>query len=518
MSKWKLFGGIGSATSIAIPKNSRGVRSSGKPKIESMLPVDEVPSSSKKPQSEFVESILKELARRFYGSLKKITEIRVPSKDVAIADAAEKLFRDINIESQLPRIYAKYKDLPKQEKPDKGHFGKIIDKNLVQVDAEKMREVSAIFITGFGGSANDKRIQSNYVAMEKVVPEIKSALYVPMSEGAEARYIKGAMPYIDRSFIDEEESKNFFKTIFKPKFFDKDGKLLPPNSCQRLVFVAHSIGAREMGSHIRYFKNELIKMKCGKEDIEKYMNKILRFNIGSPVVSGLEISLSRSVNCISLSDFGSKKPESLIKSVYANEFFYQNPVSVVTTTGGFDGDVNKKVLVTLAPGFVPSDGPQPDGSVIPPDIFGHSVQAYIAGMLKDKKTLSMLRACRNFADPKLSDEEVNQTLEMVFSDAKPYPENTSEAEAEVGVVAFVDSLVTSVAYMLERSQKEKKVSSLKIRSETAADSCSVNGPKIIESASNHVLPEEKARTEEKHWQEFIKKSQNQSNDRGASQC
>ena len=409
------------------------------PQLTLQSPLDESASTNSEiPRGLFSNHVDKAISR--IAPDRTIAGIYKPTISPMVKQIIGSNFLSKKQEADILAAIAEFEQIPK-EKAEIGFYGSVVtqrDRTTVEkVDPKKILESEVVLIPGLGGAASQKRIVAHVLTLEKMLPEARSVFYVPEGEFAEnvaERYAKGVMPYINSHYINENESANFFEKVLKQKFFDEEGKLLPAEECKRLVIVSHSIGAREAGSHIRYFKKYL-EEECNliPADIEPYMNKILRFNVGSPLTSGTETTLSPSINIVSLSDTGSKKPQEFIEKTYANAAFYKKPVTFSTVTGGYA----KKALVVVQPGIVESSDKDP---------FGHSAYSYIEAISKRPEFTELLQAVKKFANHDISDEEAIGELKAVFRDAERYPLKNPDMES--GVAKYVETMTGRVLEML----------------------------------------------------------------------
>ena len=69
-------------------------------------------------------------------------------------------------------------------------------------------------------------------------------------ERREERFRKGLPYYFDESYINVEESENFYNQVLKNRFFDKDDKLKNPQDVNKIILFGFSIGHRENKSHV----------------------------------------------------------------------------------------------------------------------------------------------------------------------------------------------------------------------------------------------------------------------------
>ena len=285
---------------------------------------------------------------------------------------------------------------------------------------EMVAGVQVIIIPGLGGASSDRALRNTYDQMTKLAPDSRTLFYSPkLDADQDRRYIKGAMPYVETDYINQEESKNFFEKIFMPIFFDQEKQLKDPNDCKRVILLSHSIGAREAGSHLRYLKAKLEENGCEEDQIRKYMNKILCVNIGSPLTQSLERELSPSVYFISLTDCGSKKPEKFFNNIFLNPDLYRQDVTCLT----IDGENSPNMLLVMGPDVIPPTFKRSDGVIIP-DSYGHGTGVYIAGIMDNAETRKIIESCQDFVNPALSDEQALEAVRSISQNSKKYPNRT----------------------------------------------------------------------------------------------
>ncbi len=290
--------------------------------------------------------------------------------------------------------------------------GRVVDVKDGKILPHESGQPPIIFVSGLGQSCSERRVLSRHAEAQELFVGRKVSIYVPASEVLvdkentmnQGRYANGMAPYFNPNYIDEKGSSDFFEQVIKPKFCNAEGKLLPPEQCQRLLLVNHSIAAREAGSHVRWFMRYLEENGVAAEDVEKYTKKILRFNIASPVVEGNEGGPVFHV--VNMNDSGSKKPQSYLCDIYCNPEFQQSRISTVRLR-------DESILTVLGFGVVRDGETTKDG-------FCHSVVSHIAAIKKEGEFAPMLAACEIFSNPAISDAEAFAAVDKVIKSAKPF--------------------------------------------------------------------------------------------------
>ncbi len=147
---------------------------------------------------------------------------------------------------------------------------------------------SIVLSCGLGGGGSEKSLFESYEPISHLLYKDEVAVYSSLrdSEGRQERFRKGLPYYYDESYVNEEESQNFFKQVLEKRFFT-DGKLKDPRKVQNLLLVGFSIGHRENISHINFLYDKIAQSldKEGKNPslIQRYFEKVAVVNIGSPV-------------------------------------------------------------------------------------------------------------------------------------------------------------------------------------------------------------------------------------------
>jgi hypothetical protein len=159
-------------------------------------------------------------------------------------------------------VHSTNNQLSEQVTSTEGVIGQAIEieagSELRIANPEMVAKAQVIITPGLGGASSDRALRNTYSQMAKLAPNLRKLIYSPkLDADQDRRYIKGAMPYVETDYINQEESENFFEKIFVPIFFDQEKQLKDPNDCKRVILLSHSIGAREAGSHLRYLKAKL---------------------------------------------------------------------------------------------------------------------------------------------------------------------------------------------------------------------------------------------------------------------
>lgn len=323
---------------------------------------------------------------------------------------------------------------------DKKHdfAGKVMSTNpdmiLCEANSEEIGNIDMIVVPGLGLGSSASSLQNTLYHFQNLFPRNSALIYSPTLErDQEYRYVQGTIPYYDQSHSNEIESKNFFNAILKPRFFDKEGKLKAPEECKRLLLGNHSIASREAISHMAYLKKELIDAGCEECDIKKYLNKILCFNISSPLVGNLEDAQVPTIYCLSISDFGSKKPPELLQKVFFNPNFYERDLTLLTQ----DGEVGTRILAVMGPQVIQPQflRSNEEKSL---DLYGHGSGPYSEGMLDSMEVRKVVDTCSYFTDPKLTDEEALGKVNSLSLKAQKYPEQNEHTI--MGARLFIETM------------------------------------------------------------------------------
>jgi hypothetical protein len=377
-------------------------------------------------------SVLSSITKMMFGQLKKkpIAGITPPNFKQSVLQLVEdNLFKkgSLLVEKKEPEQC--------KENPLAGKVV-VIEQGLVEMRKSKTKKPQVIFVPGLGGGTSSSRVERNLSSAQKFLPNADMVVYVPLHEcdaKQHERYANGTKLYDDRNFINEEESRNFFEQVIKTKFCDEQGNLLPPEQCERLILVNHSIGAREAVSHMKWLKRHLAESGLGEAEIKKYMDKILRINIASPDSFHDESDLSRSITFFNTNDCGSKKPWSFLVKICMNPVCYEQAVNLFSCD-----DKKRHVICTMAPGIIPSLVIR-DNEVVAIDVFSHGIDSYEQGMNTNAEVKAILDACAEFLNPSLSDHKAHDQIDMVLAKANPLPEKMSPEMVTQGMECLTEA-------------------------------------------------------------------------------
>lgn len=353
-------------------------------------------------------------------------------------------------------VYSTHNQLSEPAKSStEGVIGQVIEieagSELRIANPEMVAKAQVIITPGLGGASSDRALRNTYAQMAKLASNLRKLIYSPkLDADQDRRYIKGAMPYVETDYINQEESENFFEKIFMPIFFDQEKQLKDSNDCKRVILLSHSIGAREAGSHLRYLKAKLEESGHEEDQIKKYMNKILCVNIGSPLTQSLECELSPSVYFISLTDCGSKKPEKFFNNIFLNPDLYRQKVTCLTRYG----KNSPNMLLVMGPDVIPPTFERSDGVIIP-DFYGHGTGVYIAGIMDNVETRKIIESCQDFVNPALSDEQALEAVRSISQNSKKYPNRTEldRENTKTGLIILSGALSE---YSLKRENAIRK--------------------------------------------------------------
>jgi hypothetical protein len=123
--------------------------------------------------------------------------------------------------------------------------GRVVDVEGGKILLQESDPSSIVFVSGLGQSCSKGRILKNHTVLQDMFVGRKVSAYVPASEVlvdeenpvSKERYVRGMAPYFYPNYIDQKGSSDFFDQVIKPRFCDAEGKLLPPEKCQRLLLV-----------------------------------------------------------------------------------------------------------------------------------------------------------------------------------------------------------------------------------------------------------------------------------------
>ncbi len=153
---------------------------------------------------------------------------------------------------------------------------------------QDVEQFSAILSPGLGGGSTNKSLYESCFPISQLI-DLKVAVYSPLTdaERREERFRKGLPYYYNETYINEEESENFFNKVLKKRFFNEGGQLKDPNKVNNLVLFGFSIGHRENVSHVNYLRKKIVEAlaqeKKPPELLQEFFYKIALVNIGSPI-------------------------------------------------------------------------------------------------------------------------------------------------------------------------------------------------------------------------------------------
>jgi len=459
MSRWvKSFKGAAAAMA------SRGVVSvRAASSLETTLPKNQAPLPKKRFKSSTLQIFDGEKYKtvfKAFDSLPKEKKTQLfdafpdPADDFAVA-VADLLRRNIINEELLHRMeaYLKSKMNPPSH-PAKAlvrqpYFGQaIVIQGKKVLSAHKQAERSRlVFTPGLGEAYSLNGLEKNHTLMTRLFPGMDAMeVFVPSNESrydpadyrTQERYFCGMKIYFEgEKFFNAKDSYEFFEQVLRPRFFDAEGKLKAPESCDRLLLVSHSIGVRETISHIRYFIEMLRTQGLNEWEIEKYTSKILRLNIGSPVIEGHE-KLTPAIDIYGLDDSRSlKNPYTMVK-ICLNPAVQKEKV--------FRGKEGNYLTCVFGYGVVQDDNPR-DGSC-------HSLECYSEAMQRELKPV--IDVCTKFADPEISDKEAFETYQILLDKTTAFETpDISKITLEGPLRTLYDAWYQRSLYLAQLRFKEK---------------------------------------------------------------
>lgn len=322
--------------------------------------------------------------------------------------------------------------------PDNDNAGKVMDFDdvLLEANSDKIRECKVIGVPGLGGGESSKVIARTLLDFKRIFPG--SLVYVPKDEGAgrENRYIEGLGYYSNEGHINRLESESFFEKIIAPKITNENGKLLEPEKINKFTLLGFSIGSREIKSHVNYLSDHLISQGVERGDLQRYFNRVMVLNIGSPInwsdhFRALYLPSPNIINVLSSTDMGSRKPDELMRAVFLN------PASHV------EGEVTKFLrpfmnpkkegLVVLGGGVV-SNGKMIKEGVFVPNKLGHNLSNYVDAITSHEDAKGILNFVQSFVDEKVSDNELQKQFEGFFDKSIKYEYDKKLDEEDVKVL------------------------------------------------------------------------------------
>lgn len=307
--------------------------------------------------------------------------------------------------------------------------------------AESVRDTQVFISPGLEGGSSVKRLYNTYKEFKRLFPKVNCAVYSPLDDGNNSarRYFNGMEYYINEGVINTAESQNFLNKVILPKILDKNEDLIKPEECGKIMMANFSIGCREARSHVRYFANYLRHRDVEEEDVKKYLDLVGVLNVASPINwSGGAFDSAASVNLVSLTDMGNKKPVDFFKAIYCNEKLFEPKVSKFFRLSSLE------FLLVAGPNIIPNGGVDQSGSFIP-NPSGHSLHQYIDGILGDRDLSRVVDQFNDFANPATSSVEASTKLkkslkqEFDRSKAQKYLDSAEEV-SEIGLEALIETL------------------------------------------------------------------------------
>lgn len=319
--------------------------------------------------------------------------------------------------------------------------------SLKETKEDEIKRAEIIVSPGLGGGGSEWALHDTMFQMSRVFPGRHLAIYSPVNEGEgrACRYALGMGCYIVPSFINEEESENFFKKVFAPRFFDPSGKPLPPEKCSRIVLGNFSIGGREAESHFRFFANQLLASGVRKRDIPQYFDKIALFNIGCPRPSwGNPEDRPLTATVFSQDDVGCRKLPQFMIDFLLNGRLGSSPAEIIARPG-FGGEKDdREMLLLLRHGEIPCGGVRSPGGRFVPNVLGHNLANYVDAIIRLKSPEGGSEAMVNtvglfdaFADRAASSAIVTDRRRAVFQQAQTHEELPIEHIGEEEVMHYL---------------------------------------------------------------------------------
>lgn len=329
-----------------------------------------------------------------------------------------------------------------------------------QLDADGIRDTQVFISPGLEGGSTAKKLHNTYKEFKRLFPKANCAIYSPLDDANNSarRYFNGMEYYINEGAINAPESLNFLNNVILPKILDQNDELLKPEKCGKITLANFSIGCREERSHVRYFANYLRRKDVEEDEVKKYLDLIAVLNVASPINwSGGAFDSATSVNLVSLTDMGNKKPVDFFKAIYCNEKLFEPKVSKFFRLS------SPEFLLVAGPGIIPNGGINESGSFVP-NPSGHNLHQYVNGILGNQDLLRIVDQFNDFADPAVPSEDssakLKKSLKQEFdrSKAQKYLDNTAEV-SEKGLEALIETLHSYVLQEEEALKMAMKKSS-----------------------------------------------------------
>lgn len=337
------------------------------------------------------------------------------------------------------------------------------------LSSDDMRKVQVVISPGLNSGSTFKGMRGTYRQFKKIFPRANCAIYSPLDDGANSsrRYRNGMEYYKNEGVINNSESHNFLENIFLPRILDTDKSLLPPEQCGKMVLANFSIGCREARSHLRYFANYLRHQDKEEDEVRKYLDLVSVLNIASPVNwSGGSFDFATSVNLVSLTDMGNKKPVDFFKTIYCNEKLFEQSLS------RFFRLSSPEFLLVTGPNVIPNGEANEAGSFVP-NPSGHGLYHYVEGIRRNQELSRIVGRFNDFLDPEIkgetSSKELKEALRKDFS--KSNSQKYLDANLEVSEKSLEVLIEALHTYVLQEEDALKKAKKSSFKSEEAANSC-----------------------------------------------
>jgi len=349
-------------------------------------------------------------------------------------------------------------------------------------------ESKVVLSPGLGGGSSKRSLHASWLPVSQLIDK-NIIIYAPLTDtDRPARFRRGLPGYYDRTYINQEESENFFNKILKNRFFDDKGILKNPENISNLVLFGFSIGHRENLSHINYLHKQISKALLDegsdKKFIQNYFDKISLINIASPlnwddiklpteILEGLESGrLSPAdaekyrlenpntkqleedklpkftiINYRSVVDMGTSKPISDFNVFHCNKNFY---VPKIFSFGRF-GMSGYEVMYIIGRGLIEESFiDEGDIETIKTNGLGHDLSAYVDAISKNTDLMIPIT--------NLLKGRVNTGLGFIRTfnpDKNPTDEDRSVLKLEWG--RQVEKAEAMKFYRRELPKKEKEV-------------------------------------------------------------
>lgn len=369
--------------------------------------------------------------KRLISILKTATNISGSSKTIAgiptIKSSHYNRVEEIIISNLLPEIN-KLPDIVVSI--DKGPYNEYAGEllsidtksaTLTKLKDDELREASVVAIPGLGGGDEAQRALYSLKQFRKVFPE--TVLYSSKSEGEEreSRYVECAKYYSNQNFIFESESDNFFRKVISPRITSDKGALIPPQDIKRMILLNFSIGCREARSHMNFFTKYLLKQGIEGDNIQKYLDQISVINIGSPVNwDYYPPAFSPStMNVISATDMGSKKPDEMFRAIFLNPKVHGSPELLFSRPFDKKG---REFILTFGNGVVSNGKIDEDGS-FRSNPLGHNLESYISALMNNPLSKEFIELQTKFIQDELTPAEFQEKMKSKQSSPEKYKDD-----------------------------------------------------------------------------------------------